>query len=184
MKYGCETEGLRRISVGLDPETCRMLRELSAKKRQSISQIVRTAITMFFESEIKGEKNKQPEIWSDLLSGGEHVILDAGLWTTMLEELESSEKFWKAVDEEGYRHGLYFKNIGFEHMEDILKHQQYKNWYRLKIKKKCCVLIPTSSIAMKMIIRFLSKVFEVMGISAKFDKSSRSLMIIEEKPST
>jgi len=180
MKYECESEGLRRISVALDPETCRILKELTETKKQPISQIVRSAITMVFESEIKG-KNLPMEAWAELLSGGEHIILDVDMWSEMLDELETSEKFWEVVDREANRHGVYFKSIGLKNLEDILKHQQYKNWYRLKIKKKCCVLIPTSSSAMNLIIRFLDKVFEVVGVSAKFDKSSRSLMIIEEK---
>lgn len=181
MKYGCDSEGLRRISVGLDPETWSMLEELVTMRKQSISQIVRNAITMLFESETK-EKPQQLETWAELLSGGEHVILDVGLWAAMLDELEASNRFWKIVDEEGYRHGLFFKSIGFKHLEDILEHQQHKNWYRYRIKKNCCVLMPTSSNAMEFITRFLGKILQEMNISAKFEKSSKSLMIIEEKP--
>ncbi len=67
-----------RISVALNPETFSMLRELSNRKRQTISHVVRTAIRTQFESEVR-ERHPEAEIYADFLSSREHVIVGVEL---------------------------------------------------------------------------------------------------------
>ncbi|RLI89015.1 MAG: CopG family transcriptional regulator [Archaeoglobales archaeon] len=179
-EYG-EVREIRRISVALDPETFRMLREISNRKKQTISHIVRTAIRTQYESEL-WERHPEAEVYVDFLSGGENVILSLELWDAMLEELneKASNEFWEIAEREGYKRGVYYKSIGLGNLQDILKHIQHKNWFKVKVDKNCYTLTLIASSARKLVTKFLGGLFKALNIDAEVIEFQRSLLIIEK----
>jgi len=182
MRYSEINDEVKRISVALDRDTYKALREIANKKKQTISQVVRNSIAMQFESDIK-EVPKEVEVYVDFLSGGEHVILSVSLWALMLETLEkhASSEYWDEVELEGYRRGLYYKSIGFDNLRDILDHLKHKNWFRLKINKNCYTLTLTTSAARKFVSAFISGVLKALDASVDIKEFERNLLIIEKK---
>ncbi len=177
-------EGIRRISVALDPETFRALRELTKKRGQTISQVVRSSIMMAYQSELEDTPSlKELVIYAELLHGGDHVILDIELWDAMLNEIEksNSEEFWKLTEEEGYRHGIYFKSIDLTDLREILKYTEYKNWFKLKISSGCYTLVLPIPHSKNFIKAFLRGLFKALDISVDIIEAPRTLLLVERK---
>lgn len=183
MGYGEINDEVKRISVALDTETFGALKEMANRRKQTISQVVRNAITMQFESEVK-EIPEEVEVYIDFLSGGEHVIVSVELWALTLVALEkyASNEFWDDVELEGYRRGLYYKNIGLDNLRDMLDHLKHKNWFRLKVNKNCYTLTLTTSTARKFVSVFINGILKALEVSVEIKEFERNLLIIEKGP--
>ncbi len=183
IEYG-NHEGFRRISVALDPETFRALRELTKKRGQTISQVVRSSIMMAYQSELEDTPSlKELAIYAELLHGGDHVIIDIELWDAMLNEIEKygSDEFWKLTEEEGYRHGIYFRSIELTDLREILKYTEYKNWFKLKISSGCYTLVLPTPHSKNFIKAFLRGLFRALDISVDIVEAPRTLLLVEKK---
>jgi len=178
-------ERIKRISVALDPETFDALYSIIKRRRQTISEVVRSAIMHYYEKESRGYSDiENLEICAELLAGGGHVVVDLELWIAMLNELndKASEEFWRTTRKEGYRHGIYYKNVGITNLEDVLRHSQVKNWYKLRAEKNCYLLIFSAQAIRNFLRTYLEGLFEALSVDVDITEGMRSFMITERKP--
>jgi len=178
-------EKLQRISVAIDNKTSDVLKTLAKKKNKTVSEIIRSAISIY--SEIENSKGIPPEktkIYADLLSGREHVIVDIELWTAILDELneKGSESFWKLVEKIGYEHGIQYRIRGLTNLKDILNYMETENWFRVKSNGSgSYTLILSTRNEQKMLKRFLESLFKAQGIKADIVEGFRKLIIINKE---
>ena len=100
----------------------------------------------------------------------------------MLNEIDKgSDKFWKLTEEEGYRHGIYFKSIDLTDLREILKYTEYKNWFKLKISSGCYTLVLPIPHSKKFIKAFLRCPFKALNISVDIIEAPRTLLLVEKK---
>jgi len=180
-----DSERIKRISVALDTETFDTLYQIVKKRRQTISEIVRSAIIHYSESESKGYPNiENLELCAELLAGGGHVVVDLELWIAMLNELneKASEQFWEVTRKEGHKHGVYYKNVGVTELEDVLRHSQVKNWYTLRAEKNCYLLIFSAQAIRNFLKTYLEGMFDALDVDVDITEGMRSFIITERKP--
>jgi len=172
---------MRRITVSLDNDTSMKLDELSNGK--TFSETIRTAISNFYD--FKKSSRLDPifiNSISELLSRREHVIVDTGLWTAILEELNGNagEDFWRTVAEVGREHGFLLSRKGIKEVYDVLKYFEMENWYRVKgISEKSYVLVLTVKAETKILCRFLENVFKALDKPVEIFEGNRKLIVIE-----
>ncbi len=181
---GLEYKETKRITVSLDEDTEKMLEELADAEKRSISEIVRFAISDYYKK--KNIRSVDPEyidIIVDLLSEREHVILDVGLWTAILEELNATAKdeFWKFVAKVGREYGIVLKVKGLKSIYDVLKYLEPLNWFRVKIaSQNMYILVLTVKAEIRVLSVFLQSLFEAMEVPAEVIEGVRKLIVIEK----
>ena len=134
-RYEGNKKELRRVTISLDDETARIIDKLTEEESRNVSEIIRSAIQSYYRIKNKGLKLEILETISELLSEREHVIVDIGLWTAILEEINKNAEnnFWKIVEEIAKEYGILFKKKNLKKVYDILKYMESNNWYRVKI---------------------------------------------------
>jgi predicted transcriptional regulator len=103
--------GLTRITIAVDDETLEVLKRIARGTELSYSAIVRSAVKSF--SPGTPEEAERLRIWSNMLSKGEHVILDVDHYLLFLKYVESSPR-----KEAFYREGV---KVALSHAEQLLK---------------------------------------------------------------
>ncbi|RLI77183.1 CopG family transcriptional regulator [Archaeoglobales archaeon] len=177
------TRESRRITVSLDDEIFKMLEELSKKDGKTVSEVVRCAISNYYRITSKNIESEVIETLYDLLLEREHVIVDVGLWTAILEELnkKAEDDFWKIVGEIGREYGILLKRKGLKEVNDVLKYFESENWYRVKtISNDTYVLVLTVKAEAKILSVFLQNVFKVLEISVEIFEGWRKLIVAEK----
>lgn len=173
----------RRITVSLDDEIFKILEELSKKDDKTISEVVRCAISNYYRIASKNIEPKVIETLSDLLLEREHVIVDVGLWTAILEELnkKAEDEFWKIVGDIGREYGILLKRKGLKGVNDVLKYFESENWYRVKtISNDTHILVLTVKAEVKILSVFLQNVFKVLEIPVEIFEGWRKLIVAEK----
>ena len=174
---------VRRITISLDDETARIINELTEEESKNISEVVRGAIQSYYKIKSKGLKPEALETISELLSEREHVIVDIGLWTAILEEINKNAEnnFWKIVGEIGKEYGILLKNKNLKRVYDILKYMESSNWYRVKtISNGTYVLVLTVKAEVKILSYLLREMFKSLGIPVEIIEGWRKLIVIEK----
>ena len=172
----------RRVSVLLDAKTLEALNKLMQKKHLRISDIVRLSIMHYFEHEM-GERSD----WSEFekiaqeLMDGTHIVTDLETVVSLLKELDgNSDKFYKIAEKDGYKQGLYYKSLGIDDFEEILKHIELKNWFKLRSESKNChLLILPDPELQGYILHFLKGLSEALGLDAEIQKISERNIILK-----
>jgi|Deesub1362A_J573_1020465.scaffolds.fasta_scaffold18772_2 Arc/MetJ-type ribon-helix-helix transcriptional regulator len=179
-------EEMKRITVSLDDGTAKMLEELTKSDKRSVSEIVRFAISEYYK--LRGiQRYVDPEFVStiiDLLSEGEHVIVDVSLWATMLEELNKNAKdsFWKFVERIGNEYGFQLKVKGLKGVYDVLKYMGCLNWYHVKITSpNTYILILTVRAEVKILSVFLQNLFRALDTPVEIIEGVRKIIVIEKE---
>ncbi|RLI84440.1 CopG family transcriptional regulator [Archaeoglobales archaeon] len=174
----------RRLSVAVDPSTYRILEELVEREQKSISEIVRRSINILSRMSKNGDLKAFEDalIYSELLSGEEHVIVDIEIWSAILEMIDEKkrEEFFKVVKNVGYEHGIQFRKRGFHSIEEVLGYLEHENWFRLKLdSKKTYILVLSVKNEQRILEEFLKGVFEAMEFNAEIKEYYRKIIIIE-----
>ncbi len=168
-----------RVTIAFDEESYEIFNKLREKSKQSQSEIIRNALKFYyaykdFES-LEGEKIK---IYVEMLSEGEHVILDIDHWIAFLRLLEThpeKDKFWELHREVARSHAEQFKNKSVEY---ILERLEACNFFRMnKIGDNEFTLILGNEIAKNFIKTFLEEVFAGVGIKAEIKEDLTKLRI-------
>ena len=101
----------KRITAALDGSTISFLEKISTQDNLSYSEIIRRALNFYKENRAISTENMKT--YRDLLSNGEHVIIDIEHWFLFLNFIESSqnkETFWTKHGEVARSHGGQLKN--------------------------------------------------------------------------
>ena len=160
-----------RITVALDEETASILDKMTSDEDASKSEMVRNAIKFYQENEELRKYNQEKlKTYLNLLSQGEHVILDIDRWLLILEILESSEekeKFRKKSRNIAKSHAEQLKEevVSFE---DLLERLEACNFYDLdKISENEYTLIVNSKESKKFVKKTLEDFAEMMGFDVE-----------------
>ncbi len=175
-----KNNNFKRISVLLDGRALDALNKLMVKKHLKISDVVRLSILHYFQQEIGGKKNlENVEKFAQFLSDGSHLIIDIEMLASLLSEAKKMDDFWKVIETEGYRHGIYFKSIGIKDLEEVLKQKESKNWFKLRVEADGCYILslPASEIQ-KLMKHFLKGLANAMGIKLEIKEiGTRKLLV-------
>jgi transcriptional regulator with XRE-family HTH domain len=176
---------IKRISVALDDKTDELLNKLVCRKNMTVSDIVRLSIVTYSELEsgdsaIDVEKLKR---YSNLLYGGENIMVDIELWTSILDELNEygSEKIWKHVETIGKMYGVQFRNIGLKDIKQTLKNMEATNWFSLKTNDNGnYTLILRAKNEGKLLKIFLNSMFAAQKIPVEIIEGVRKIIVVDK----
>jgi Arc/MetJ-type ribon-helix-helix transcriptional regulator len=169
---------LRRLSVAIDEETNRILEELVERENRTASEIIRNAITEYYK--LKDVSSDVVKIYSELLSGREHVIVDIELWISILDELNerASERFWSNVRSIAEAHAWQLKNKGMTGIYEIMKYMEHENLFRVKMNGDASItLVLSSRNEQKFLKIYLQTLLGEMGHKVKIVEGLRKLLI-------
>lgn len=171
----------KSVSFAIDDRISDALNTLISMKNQTKSEILREAILKYLEHESDGI-SEETKKYADLLSAGEHVVVDIELWSILLDELneKASDDFWKLIGNIGYRHGIQHKIKGQVKLQDVLRHIEAWNWFRVKIGEKAITLVLTTHNEQRILKIFLENLFKALDISIEVVDSLRRLVIVEK----
>ncbi len=170
----------KRISVLLDKKTFDALNKLMNKKHLKISGVVRLSIIHYFQHEI-GEKSNLDELEkiAQYLNDGSHLIIDIETIITIINAVNDPKKFWENVEMDGYRHGIYYKSIGLDDLDEILKQMVTKNWFKLRVESDNCYLLilPTPELQ-KFLKYFIKGLANALNVKIKIKEiGGRNLIL-------
>ncbi len=167
----------QRISIALDQETFRILSELK-DSYSSVSELFRELLK--FHSKFKFLEDEDPlkiKTYVDMLSHGEHVILDIDHWLAFLRFISShpeKEKFWDMHRKISESHAEEFEGM---EVEVILRRLEACNFFRISIKDGEYTLVFGSDEVKEFVRKFLEGVFEGMKIKAEIKEELAKLRV-------
>ncbi len=175
-----EVSRMKRLTVSLDDETIRKLETLAKKDNRSLSELVRAAITSYYEIVQKEAKPERFGEFLDLLTSREHVAVDLGLWVAITDELNerASDNFWNLVRKVGEEYGIQFKERGLNNLSEMLRFLELENWVKVReISENIYTLILVGRNETKLVRYFLEGLFSAVGIKAEISEGLRKLFI-------
>ncbi|WP_290900900.1 ribbon-helix-helix protein, CopG family [Ferroglobus sp.] len=165
-----------RVTIALDKATVEILKSLRSDLDQSQSEIIRNALKFYYSLQ-----NYDPEkikIYVEMLSEGEHVILDIDHWIAFLKFIEShprKEEFWEFHREVARSHADQFKGMS---PEEILRRLEACNFFRLnKISEKEYTLIFGNEETKFFVKTFLEEIFGEINVRVKIREDLAKLRI-------
>jgi len=170
-----------RITVAFDLTTTGLLEKISKEAELSQSEIMRRAIKFYDENKAITDPNtkRKVRLYLEMLSKGEHIILDVDHWLLFLslaETCENSENFWNQHRQIAKLHS---EQLGTKiRAEDILMRLETCNFFRLvKNSEKDFTLVLGSDLPRKFIKMFLEEYFSVIGIKAEIKENLAKLTV-------
>jgi hypothetical protein len=171
-----------RITVAFDATTASLLEKISKEAELSQSEIMRRAIKFYEENKAITEPNtkRKVSLYLEMLSKGEHIILDVDHWLlflTLAETCENSEKFWIQHRQVAKLHSEQLV-AKVRTVEEILMRLETCNFFRLvKNSEKDFTLVLGSELPKKFIKTFLEEYFSASGIKAEIKENLAKLMV-------
>lgn len=176
-----------RITISFDDGTAELFKNLKKNLGASQSELMREALKFFSKHRVLFESFDDTAIYaySEMLSTGEHVIIDIDHWKLFLDFIEThpdNEKFWGIHREICRSHADHFKNKLFN-AESILKRFEICNLFNLrKTGINEFALIFGSDLPKKFIRIKLEEIFSAMGfvVEIKDEFSRLRVRVIED----
>ncbi|MEM1578627.1 MAG: ribbon-helix-helix protein, CopG family [Archaeoglobaceae archaeon] len=175
-----EVGKIRRLTVSLDDDTIAKLEELARKDDRSLSEIVRSAVSSYYELNLREAITADFERFLNLIATREHVVVDVGLWISVMDEINASarETFWEIVEKVGSEYGLQFKEMGLKDVHSILKFLEVTNWFKVKaISESAYTLVLNARSEVKFVKKFLEGIFKIMGLNMEINEGLRKLIL-------
>jgi hypothetical protein len=175
-----------RITVAFDATTTALLEKISKEAELSQSEIMRRAIKFYDENKAITDPNtkRKVQLYLEMLSKGEHIILDVDHWLLFLslaETCENNENFWSQHRQIAKLHS---EQLGttIHTAEDILTRLETCNFFRLaKNSEKDFTLVLGSDLPKKFIKMFLEEYFSAMGIKAEIKENLAKLRVTVQR---
>jgi hypothetical protein len=174
-----------RITVAFDATTAGLLEKMSEKTGLSQSEIMRRAMRFYDENQALSDPGTKLRIgfYAEMLSNGEHVILDLDHWLLFLAlaaTCENNEEFWS-----GHRHIAKLHRDQLKAKvhtaEELLVRLETCNFFRLaRDSEKDFTLVLGSELPKKFIKTFLEEYFSAMGIKVEIKENLAKLRVIVE----
>lgn len=178
-----------RVTIALDEETSFILNKIKKETTGSQSEIFRNALK-FYEKyghlfDDASNSNKKMNIYIDLLSGGEHVILDIDHYLSILRFIEDSddkEKFWDEHREISHHHADQFKH-DIKTFSDVILRLETCNLFKIiEQSPSRYTLLLGSDIAKNFIKLLLEEIIDGMGFKAEVKEGFSKLRVLIENP--
>ncbi len=171
-----------RTSISLDSKTLDKLEELVKKSGKSASEIIREAVSTYYDLEFSSKVSKKVvKTYIDFLSGGEHLIVDLEHWEAMWKVLNeiADEDFWKLIEKSGEEHGIQYYNKGLRDVKSILKYMEPGNFFRVKEDgENSFTLILSCPSEIKFLKIFLENIFKAQNLKVEIRESIGKLRIV------
>jgi len=170
-----------RITIALDEETKELFEKLKSEVKMSQSALLREALRFYSAKKdlMKKADDRKFETYVEMLTGGEHLILDVDHWLLFLKLITESEQedFWEDHRRVAKSHAEQFsKNVGT--VEGVLERLEACNFYNLtKLGKKEFVLVLNSDITKKFVKTFIEEVFDGMGLKVEIKEDLAKLRV-------
>jgi hypothetical protein len=171
-----------RITVAFDQSTANLLEKLAKETELSQSEIMRRALRFYSENKVLWDaaQRKKTFTYLDLLSSGEHVILDVDHWLLFLNLAEScpeSEKFWHSHREVARSHAEQLKTE-VHTAEELLSRLETCNFFRMtKNSDNNFTLILGSELPKKFVKIFIEEYFSAIGVKAEIKEHLAKLIV-------
>lgn len=171
-----------RVTVALDDECYRLLEKLKITRKMSQSALIRNALKFYAEWGIYEHSDKRKlELYINLLSEKEHIILDVDHWQLflmLLGEQLRPEDFWNAHRKIAQSHAEQLK-ASIRSPEKLLERLEICNFYLLsKSSDKEYTLLFGSEMAKRFVKIFLEEFFNTLGFSVKIKENLTKLRVI------
>ncbi len=176
-----------RITIAMDQETFAVFKKMKEDLGISQSELMREALKFYSKHKTLFEfiEDKKVYTHAEMLSAGEHIILDIDHWLLFLNFIEShpdKEKFWELHREVCQAHAEQFKHK-FYRVEYILKRLDACNLFKLtKTSKSEFTLVLGSAVPKKFVKTELEEIFKGMGfqVEIKEDFTKLRLKVLHE----
>ncbi|MFW9899642.1 MAG: ribbon-helix-helix protein, CopG family [Candidatus Thorarchaeota archaeon] len=179
---------INRITIALDEETDNVLKELKDGSNKSQSELIRKSIKFYhqFKKVFNHSKNgaaKRVNTYMDLLSNGEHIILDIDHYLSFLRFIENSpdsDRFWEINKTIGKAHAEEFsQELDLATVQKVVERLEACNFFKMvKDSSNRFTLLLGSDIQKKFIKSFLEEIFKGMGFKAQIKEGFSKLKII------
>ena len=176
-----------RITIALDENTANLFKKLREEGALSSSELMREALKFYGKHRSLLDLAEDKRIYAqvEMLSAGEHVILDIDHWILFLKFIEvhpDKAKFWELHREVSRAHAEQFKSKLYN-VESIVRRLEMCNLFRLsKTSETDFTLIFGSELSKKFIRIELQEIFEGMefNVDIKEDFSKLRLKVIHD----
>jgi len=176
-----------RITIALDEETTGLFKKMKDDLGISQSELMRESLKFYskHKSLFEFAEDKQVYTHAEMLSAGEHIILDIDHWILFLTFIEThpeKEKFWDLHKEVCQAHAEQFKHKLYN-AESILRRLEMCNLFQLsKRSKEEFTLIFGSDLPKKFVKTELEEIFKGMGfmVEIKEDFSKLRVKVIHD----
>ncbi len=171
-----------RITVAFDQPTAGLLEKISREAELSQSEIMRRALRFYNENKSLEDPvmHKKVNAYLDLLSSGEHVILDVDHWLLFLSMIEFSpekEKFWAKHREIAQSHKEQLQSK-VHTAEQVLVRLENCNFFRItKNSEKDFTLVLGSELPKKFVRVTIEEFFAALGIKAEIKENLTKLNV-------
>lgn len=179
---------INRITIALDDKTNNLLKELKEESSGSQSELIRTAIKFYhkFKKVLGNSKNgvaTRVNTYLELLSHGEHIILDVDHYLSFLKFIENSpekEKFADINKSIGKAHAEeYSQELELPTVQKVVERLETCNFFKIvQDSSNRYTLLLGSDIQKNFIKTFLEEVFNGMGFKVQIKEGFSKLKII------
>ena len=184
---GDQMKSPERITIALDEETAGLSKKMKEDLGMSQSELMRESLKFFGKHKMLFDFAEDKKVYThaEMLSAGEHVILDIDHWIMFLSFIEThpdKEKFWNMHKEVCRAHAEQFKHKLFN-AESILRRLEICNLFNMsKTGKNEFTLIFGSDAPKKFVRIELEEIFAGMGflVEIKDDFSKLRVKVIHD----
>lgn len=170
-----------RITIALDENSFQLFERLRKEAGTSQSELLRRALRFYDENKnLIKSGDKKVDLYMEMLSGGEHVILDMDHWLLLLDLIDSSpkkEKFWQGCKAVAKAHAEQLSSkTGTP--ENLLERLAACNLFRLIKKSEDEFTLVLNAEATKKFIKTLVEDFLIaMGFKVKVKEDITKLRV-------
>jgi len=171
-----------RVTIALDEETACLFKKMRDDMGMSQSELMRESLKFFGKHKMLFEfaEDKMVYTHAEMLSAGEHVILDIDHWILFLNFIEThpdNEKFWNLHKEVCRSHAEQFKHKLFN-AESIIRRLEICNLFKMvKTGKNDFTLIFGADCTKKFVRIELEEIFTGMGFMVEIKEDFSKLRI-------
>ena len=177
-----------RITIALDEQTKEILNELNHHSESSRSEVIRKAIKFYHKFKKVFDKKSsiasaKVNTYLELLSHGEHIILDIDHYLSFLKFIENSpnkEEFIEMNKSIGKAHAEEFsQDLDILTVEKVVERLETCNFFKIiKDSSSRYTLLLGSDMQKNFIKTFLEEVLSGMGFSVQIKEGFSKLKII------
>jgi len=177
-----------RITIALDEKTFDVLQELKGGTSDSQSELIRKAIKFYHKyekvfSNLKNGAASKINTYLELLSQGDHIILDVDHYLSFLKFIEESpdkQKFWEINKSIGKAHAEEFtQELDITTVQKVVERLEACNFFKIiKDSSNRYTLLLGSDIQKNFIKQFLEEVLNGMGFKVQIKEGFSKLKIV------
>ena len=171
-----------RVTIALDGETAKLFRDMREGLGISQSELMREALKFYSKHKALFDSTDEERIYAytEMLSVGEHIILDIDHWILFLSFIDThpeKEKFWEMHRKVSQAHAEEFKHKNHK-AETVLRRLELCNLFKLsKTADADFTLLLGYDIPKKFVKTELEDIFSKMGIKVDIKEDFSKLRI-------